>query len=581
MQSISSLNFLKPYLKKQKIKLIIMFLALIITSFSVLIFSKYLSYIIDNFFSNSLNPNFLKFFIYQNLLIMILAIGTALRYYFTTSIGENLILDIKKDLFSHLLTLSPSFFETEKTGNIISQIQSDTQIIQNLIGSNLSVSLRNFIMLVGGVIMLISMSPKLTLYITILIPIILIPIILFGKKIKKLSKETQKQQGILSSISEESINAIKTIQAYSSEESEKDRYNSSLKANFITAMKLAKSKSGLIFIVIFLVFCGIGLILWYGGYDVVNGNMSVGELSSFIFLAVICAGSIGGLSETFGEIIKSAAACERAADFLSVKSDINDELNATDINQDKIKSIFFKNVYFSYPSKDNIKTIDDLNFEILNNEKIAIVGKSGAGKSTILELLMRFYDINSGDIFINNNILKNLKLASLRGKISYISQDPIIFSSTIYENILFGNPKAMKEQVIEAAKITAVDEFVNQLPKKYNTFIGEKGIRLSGGQKQRVALARAVLKNPEILLLDEATSALDYKNEKIVQDAINRIAKGKISITVAHRLSTVVNADRILMLDKGKLIEQGSHQELMAKKSAYYKLVNSQVYLVG
>ncbi len=581
MQSISSLNFLKPYLKKQKIKLIIMFLALIITSFSVLIFSKYLSYIIDNFFSNSLNPNFLKFFIYQNLLIMILAIGTALRYYFTTSIGENLILDIKKDLFSHLLTLSPSFFETEKTGNIISQIQSDTQIIQNLIGSNLSVSLRNFIMLVGGVIMLISMSPKLTLYITILIPIILIPIILFGKKIKKLSKETQKQQGILSSISEESINAIKTIQAYSSEESEKDRYNSSLKANFITAMKLAKSKAGLIFIVIFLVFCGIGLILWYGGYDVVNGNMSVGELSSFIFLAVICAGSIGGLSETFGEIIKSAAACERAADFLSVKSDINDELNATDINQDKIKSIFFKNVYFSYPSKDNIKTIDDLNFEILNNEKIAIVGKSGAGKSTILELLMRFYDINSGDIFINNNILKNLKLASLRGKISYISQDPIIFSSTIYENILFGNPKAMKEQVIEAAKITAVDEFVNQLPKKYNTFIGEKGIRLSGGQKQRVALARAVLKNPEILLLDEATSALDYKNENIVQDAINRIAKGKISITVAHRLSTVVNADRILMLDKGKLIEQGSHQELMAKKSAYYKLVNSQVDLVG
>ena len=581
MQSISSLSFLKPYLKKQKIKLIIMFLALIITSFSVLIFSKYLSYIIDNFFSNSLNPNFLKFFIYQNLLIIILAIGTALRYYFTTSIGENLILDIKKDLFSHLLTLSPSFFETEKTGNIISQIQSDTQIIQNLIGSNLSVALRNFIMLVGGVIMLISMSPKLTLYITILIPIILIPIILFGKKIKKLSKETQKQQGVLSSISEESINAIKTIQAYLSEESEKDRYYSSLKANFITSMKLAKSKAGLIFIVIFLVFCGIGLILWYGGYDVVNGNMSVGELSSFIFLAVICAGSIGGLSETFGEIIKSAAACERAADFLSVKSDINDEFDAIDITQDKIKSIFFKNVYFSYPSKGNIKTIDDLSFKILNNEKIAIVGKSGAGKSTILELLMRFYDINSGDVFINNNILKNLKLASLRGKISYISQDPIIFSSTIYENILFGNPKAMKEQVIEAAKITAVDEFVNQLPKKYNTFIGEKGIRLSGGQKQRVALARAVLKNPEILLLDEATSALDYKNEKLVQDAINRISKGKISITVAHRLSTVVNADRILMLDKGKLVEQGSHRELMAKKSAYYKLVNSQVDLVG
>lgn len=580
MQSISSLNFLKTYLKKQKIKLIIMFLALITTSFSVLIFSKYLSYIIDNFFSNSLNPNFLKFFIYQNLLIIILAIGTALRYYFTTSIGENIVLDIKKDLFSHLLTLSPSFFETEKTGNIISQIQSDTQVIQNLIGSNLSVALRNFIMLTGGVIMLILMSPKLTLYITILIPIILIPIILFGKKIKKLSKENQKQQGVLTSISEESINSIKTIQAYLSEETEKDRYNSSLQVNFKTSMKLAKSKAGLIFIVIFLVFCGVGLILWYGGYDVVNGNMTVGELSSFIFLAVICAGSVGGLSETFGEIIKSAAACERAADFLSIKPDIKDESKVIDITRDKIKSIAFKNVCFSYPSKENIRAIDNLSFEISSNQKIAIVGRSGAGKSTILELLIRFYDINFGDILINNSVLKNLKLASLRAKISYISQDPIIFSSTIYENILFGDPKATKEQVIEAAKITAVDEFADQLPKKYNTFIGEKGVRLSGGQKQRVVLARAVLKNPEILLLDEATSALDYKNEKIVQDAINRVSKGKISITVAHRLSTVVGADKILMIDKGKIIEQGTHKELMAKKFAYYKLVNSQVDLV-
>ena len=408
-------------------------------------------------------------------------------------------------------------------------------------------------MLVGGVIMLISMSPKLTLYIAILIPIILIPIILFGKKIKILSKENQKQQGVLTSISEESINSIKTIQAYLAEETEKRIYYSSLKTNFKTSMKLAKSKAGLIFIVIFLVFCGVGLILWYGGYDVVNGNMSVGELSSFIFLAVICAGSVGGLSETFGEIIKSAAACERAAAFLSIKPDINDELNARDIMQDRIKNISFKNVCFSYPSKGNMRAIDNLCFEILNDQKIAIVGKSGAGKSTILELIMRFYDTKLGDIFINDSSLKNIKISNLRSKIAYISQDPVIFSSTIYNNILFGNPKSTREQVIKAAKITSVDEFANQLPKKYDTFIGQRGIRLSGGQKQRVALARAVLKNPEILLLDEATSALDYKNEKMVQEAINRVSKGKISITVAHRLSTVVGADKILVIDKVSL----------------------------
>lgn len=581
MQSISSLKFLKPYLNQQKLKLIIMFLALIVTSSSVLIFSKYLSYIIDHFFSNSMNPDFLNFFLYQNLLILILAIGTAMRYYFTTSIGENIVLNIKKDLFNHLLSLSPSFFETEKTGSIISQIQNDTQIIQNLIGSNVSVALRNLIMFLGGIIMLLLMSSKLTLFITILIPIIIIPIIIFGKKIKKLSKESQKQQGILTSLSEESINSIKTIQSYSAEEYEKKRFHSSLKSNLQTSLSLARSKSMLIFIVIFLIFCGVGLILWYGGYDVVSGEMTIGELSSFIFLAVICAGSIGGLSETFGEIIKSAAACERAAEFLNLKSEIKDLVNSINIDKEQLKFLRFKDVNFSYPSKKNSLVLNNLNFKININEKIAIVGKSGAGKSTILESIIRFYDINSGDILLNDHSIKNINIKDLRNKIAYIPQDPVIFSSTIYENILFGNFKSNYDQVLQAAKLAAVDEFTNNLPEGYNTFIGQKGVRLSGGQKQRIALARAILKNPEILLLDEATSALDYKNEKLIQEAINNVSKGKITITIAHRLSTVVNSDRILVLDKGALIEQGTHQELMDKQGFYCTLVNSQVDLMS
>ncbi len=436
-------------------------------------------------------------------------------------------------------------------------------------------------MFLGGLAMLIAMSSKLTLFIVILIPVIIIPIIIFGKKIKKLSRKSQEQQGILTSLSEESINSIKTIQSYSAEEHAKKRYESSLNSTLQTAMNLAKSKSALIFVVIFLVFCGVGLILWYGGYDVVSGKMTIGELSSFIFLAVICAGSIGGLSETFGEIMKSATACERAAEFLNLRSEIRNSENTVNIDKEIIQSLYLKDVNFSYPSKKNPLVLDNLNFKINKNEKIAIVGKSGAGKSTILELISRFYDINSGDILFNEYSIKNININSLRDKIAYIPQDPVIFSSTIYENILFGNPNSSYDQVIQAAKLAAVDEFANNLSKGYNTFIGQKGVRLSGGQKQRVAIARAILKNPAILLLDEATSALDYKNEKLIQEAIQNISKGKITITVAHRLSTVVNSDRILVLDKGRLIEQGTHQELMREKGFYYTLVNSQVDLMN
>jgi ATP-binding cassette subfamily B protein len=329
------------------------------------------------------------------------------------------------------------------------------------------------------------------------------------------------------------------------------------------------------------VFCGVGLILWYGGYDVVSGKMTIGELSSFIFLAVICAGSIGGLSETFGEIMRSATACERAAEFLNLRSEIRNSVNTINIDKEIIQSLYLKDVNFSYPSKKNALVLDNLNFKINKNEKVAIVGKSGAGKSSILELISRFYDINSGDILFNEYSIKNININSLRDKIAYIPQDPVIFSSTIYENILFGNFNSSYNQVIQAAKLAAVDEFANNLSKGYNTFIGQKGVRLSGGQKQRVALARAILKNPAILLLDEATSALDYKNEKLIQEAIHNISKGKITITVAHRLSTVINSDRILVLDKGRLIEQGTHQELMDKKGFYYTLVNSQVDLMS
>ncbi|WPX96795.1 ABC transporter ATP-binding protein [Candidatus Bandiella euplotis] len=574
MQSISSLKFLKPYLQKQKIKVLIMLISLAVTSSSILVFSRYLSYVIDNFFSNSLNPEFLKFFIFQNALILLLAIGTAARYYFTASIGENVASNIKKDMFAHSMWLSPAYFEVNKTGDILSQIQNDTLIIQNLIGSNMSVALRNLVMFLGAGVMLVSMSSKLTLFIVVLTPIIVIPIIIFGRKIKKLSKESQIQQGLLTSVCEESIHSIKTIQSYCSERSEIDKCQASIQSGLTTSLRLARARALLTFAVIFLIFCGVGLILWYGGYDVVNGQMSPGELSSFVFLAVVCAGSIGGLAEISGEIIKSAVACERAAAFLELKPDIKELPNALDLHNTRFKDIEFRNVSFSYPSKKDIFVLKNLSFTIKANEKIAIVGKSGAGKSTILQLLMRFYDVDNGEILFNNIALKNANIKSLRGKFAYIPQDPTIFSGTIYDNILFGNPQANYDEVINAAKIAAVDEFASKLPHRYNSFVGQKGIMLSGGQKQRIALARAILKNSEILLLDEATSSLDYENEAIVKEAISIVSKNRVTITVAHRLSTVINADRIFVISDGGLVEEGSHQELIANHGPYFNLIS-------
>jgi ATP-binding cassette subfamily B protein len=522
-----------------------------------------------------MKPGFLKFFAFQNILILVLATGTAIRHYFTTSIGKNIVLHIKSDLFAHAIHLSPVYFETKKTGNILSQIQNDTLIIENLIGNNMSVAFRNLIMLIGGLSMLILSSKKLTFFIIVLIPIIIIPIILLGKQIKKLSKESQVQQGLLTSACEESINSVKTIQANCSEEHEINKHNISLKASLLTSLKVAKLKSLLIFTVIFLIFCGVGLILWYGGCRVVRGYMSIGDLSSFVFLAVICAGSISGLSETFGEIIKASAACERSAEFLNLKSKIITSDNSIDLSNDPFKKVQFKKVYFSYPSKKSTPALSNLSFTAKAGDKIAIVGKSGAGKSTVLQLLMRFYDIDSGEISLNDTSIKDITLPSLRRKFAYISQNPVIFSTTIYNNILFSNPNASYEDVINAAKTAVVDEFALKFSDKYDTFIGEKGMRLSGGQKQRISLARAILKNSEILLLDEATSSLDYKNENLIQKAINYVSQNKLSITVAHRLSTVINADRILVFDAGKLVEKGTHKELIDKKGVYFDLINA------
>ncbi|MFQ3307725.1 MAG: ATP-binding cassette subfamily B protein [Candidatus Midichloriaceae bacterium] len=575
MQFLKNFKFLKPYIKDQKKNILIMLLALTISSSSILAFGKYIHYAIDNISIHSAKSDFLYYFIVQNSLILILAIGTALRYYFTSSIGEKIVLGIKKDLFSHLMKFSPSYFESKKIGEVISLIQNDTMVIQNFMGSNLSVALRNIIMFCGSATMLLMSSQKLTLLIILLIPLVIIPIIILGKKLKSISRQIQDQQCNLTSICEESISTIKILQSYCKENLQINTYSKNLTYTKNLEMKFAKIKGLLIFIIIFLIFFGIGMILWYGGYEVMNGKMSVGELSSFVFLSIICAGAISSLSETLSHTIKTSTACEKAASFLNLKSDIIETTNAHSIKNVNLETIEFKNINFSYPAKKDEHVLNNINLVFNKGEKIAIVGKSGAGKSTFFQLLMRFYEPQNGEISFNNIGIKEIKINELRSKFAYIPQEPVIFSSTIYDNILIGNPKASYEEILEISKLCAVDEFAQKLDDKHNTFIGEKGVRLSSGQKQRICIARAILSDADVFLFDEATSYLDYKNELMIKNNLKEILKDKLTITIAHRLSTITDSDKIIIVNDGIIVESGTHESLISNNDVYSKLFSA------
>ena len=564
------LKYLFQYFKKYKVQMIYMIVALLVTSSSVLLLSQNLKYIIDGVFSKNEVNILNNALIYQMLIIASLSIGTAFRYYFTTYIGENVINDVRKDLYDKVLELSPAYYEINKSGDVISKITSDTTIIQSVIGSSLSIALRNIVMLLGALIMMIATSFKLSCFLILIIPCVIIPIIFMGRKVKKYSKLTQEKVGDLAGWVDETVNFISTIQSYTREDTAKKQYENRLSKVLGLILHSAKIKSTLIFLVIALVFSGIIAVLWIGSYYVLYSYLTPGDLSAFIFLAIIAAGSIGGLTEIISDLQKAGGACERITDFLSIKPSIRDKKDAFLINDTKCVSIVFEKVSFAYHSKLNNPALQNLTFKIYENEKIAIIGKSGAGKSTIFKLLLRFYDIEKGKIVYNGYNIKDIKLQSLRSQFAYVSQDPIIFSTSVHENILYGNPDATDDEVQKAAADASALEFIKDLPQGFNTFLGEKGVRISGGQKQRIALARAILKDPKVLLLDEATSALDSHNEKILQNALKEFSKNRVTIIIAHRLSTIVHADRIFIFDNGKIIAEGTHNTLK-KENSYYK----------
>lgn len=572
---LHNLKVLPKYLAPYKLHILGAIAALFVTSFSVLGLGKGLGYLIDKGLGQGGDPTLLNTALITLIVItIILALGTFARFFLVTYIGECVVAKMRNQIYQRIISLSPEFFETSKSGDILSRITSDTSLLQVVVGSSLSVALRNTVLLIGGMALIIHTSPKLSMIVAIVVPLVLTPIILLGRHLRKLSRVSQDKIGTLSAHAEETITGIKTIQAYIREDLEVEIFDRLVGDALSVAVKRICLRSFLIAIVIMFVFGAIGFVLWVGGHDVVSGKMSAGALSSFIFYALVVAGATGAISEVLGDLQRASGAMERIMELLSTHSKIESPALPIKLPVNGKCDISFKNVIFSYPNHPEKPSLRGINLEIKNGETIAIVGPSGAGKSTIFQLLFRFYDTSLGAINIDGINIKNLALPELRGLFGLVPQDPAIFSGTAFENIAIGNPNASHNDVVEAARSAAALEFIERLPDGFNSFLGEKGVRLSGGEKQRIAIARAFLKDPKILLLDEATSALDSHNEALVQGALKKLMHGRTTLIIAHRFSTVQEADRIIVLENGTIVEEGTNKQLLKKKGLYAKLAN-------
>ncbi|TCV81221.1 ABC transporter transmembrane domain-containing protein [Sulfurirhabdus autotrophica] len=581
--SLSTLKGLLPFLAPYKKEFLLAGIALLVAAGATLAIPYAFRQMIDLGFGATgsksiqhVNTYFLALFG----VACILAIATAARFYTVSWLGERVTADIRNAVYRHVVTQSPQFFETTQTGEVLSRLTTDTTLIQAVVGTSISMALRNALLLVGGLVMLFVTSAKLSSIIIVLLAAVVLPIVIFGRRVRKLSRDSQDRIADASAMAGEILNAMPTVQAFTHETQESERFGASVESAFKTAIRRIRARSMLTLIAILLVFGTIVFVLWLGAQAVMQGNMTGGELGQFILYAAIVAGSVGALSEVLGEAQRAAGATERLMELLAVRSPIHSSVTPLTLppRTQNGATLELRDVTFHYPSRPKTASLEKVSLAIQPGETVAVVGPSGAGKTTLFQLLLRFYDPQNGTITLDGVDIRQLDLHALRAAIGIVPQDTVIFSANAMENIRYGRADAADAEVIAAAKMAAAHEFIEKLPEGYQSFLGERGVRLSGGQRQRIAIARAMLKNPSLLLLDEATSALDAESERLVQSALEAAMVGRTTLIIAHRLATVQRADRIVVMENGQIVETGTHASLVELGGIYANLAALQFH---
>lgn len=575
-QAFTSLLPIFAFIKPYKWVAFLALLALLVTAGLNLAVGQGVKFVIDNGFIAGSKEQLTNAIFFMIGLISLVAIGTFSRFYLMTWLGERVSGDLRQAVFERIVSLHPSYFEENRSGELMSRLTTDTTLLQSIVGSSFSMALRSVLVLIGGLVMLLITNLKLTLIVVACVPVTLLPIMYFGRKVRQLSASSQDAIADISTYAGEIIQNIKIVQSYTHEAREKKAFSGEVEKAFDVAKKRIKLRSALIASVIFLTFSAISTMLWVGGMDVLEGNITGGELGAFIFYAIMVASAVATVAEVYGELQRAAGAATRLLELLKIESDIQNPLEPQPLSIKSQQAIGFEQVDFYYPSRPDRAALNNINLTIPKGKIVALVGPSGAGKTTLFELLQRFYDPQHGKIYLADTPIHQLDLTELRQTMGMVPQHPVLFSSDVWHNIRYGNPAASDEQVIEAARRAHAHEFIEQLPDGYGSFLGEQGVRLSGGQKQRIALARAILKDPSILLLDEATSALDAESEYHVQAALNDLMQNRTTLIIAHRLATVVHADIIVVMDQGQIVATGTHQSLLASNELYQRLCELQ-----
>ncbi|WP_245986875.1 ABC transporter transmembrane domain-containing protein [Vibrio pectenicida] len=563
------IRFIHPY----RWKIFAALFALVLTACLTLSVGQGLRLLIDQGFAQQSGEALNRAIGFILVVTIMISIGTFFRFYLVSSVGERVSADLRLAVFNHVITLHPSYFETNGSGDIMARITTDTTLLQSIIGSSLSMAMRSALMCFGAIIMLFATNIKLTLIVLVSVPVVILPILIYGRQVRKLSRQSQDSVADVGSYAGEAIEQIKTVQSYSRQALEIDAFSVEVEKAFDIGFRRVKQRASLISGVILIVFSAIAGMLWVGGSDVINGTISGGDLGAFVFYSIMVASSLATISEVMGELQRAAGAIERLIEILEVENHITPP-SSSSLNVDSLSNeLRFDDVTFFYPSRLDQPAIDKFTLTVKKGQVVALVGHSGAGKTTLFDLLQRFYDPQEGTVTLGGADVRDLDPSALRGKMALVPQQPVLFSRDVLYNIRYGKPDATDEEVIAAAKKAHAHDFILKLPQGYSSFLGERGVRLSGGQRQRIAIARAILKDPDILLLDEATSALDSESEYHVQQALDALMRNRTTVIIAHRLSTIQHADQIAVLEHGHLVDTGDHKQLLTRCELYQRLV--------